>query len=82
MANAGYVAANNSLIQMNVSDEVRGRVMSLYSTTVGLQPLGLIPAAAAAEAWGAPLIVMVSGVLLAACMLSVFVCLPGVRRLE
>ena len=50
------VASTNALIQLIVPDELRGRVMSLFSTVfIGLMPLGSLGAGAAAERIGAPL---------------------------
>ena len=40
-SNVSYLATNNTLIQTNVSDEVRGRVLSLYVLIfLGLMPVG------------------------------------------
>ncbi len=32
------------IVQLNITDEVRGRVMSVYMMTFGLMPLGALPA--------------------------------------
>jgi MFS family permease len=57
----GFMAVNNTLIQMNVRDEMRGRVMSVYMMTFGLMPLGTLPAGAIAESAGAPIAITVAG---------------------
>ncbi len=45
----------NATVQANVSDALRGRVMSFYVTVfAGSAPLGGLFAGAVAEAWGAP----------------------------
>ena len=45
----------NATVQANVSDALRGRVMSLYVTVfAGSAPLGGLFAGAVAEAWGSP----------------------------
>lgn len=45
----------NATVQANVSDELRGRVMSFYVTVfAGSAPVGGIFAGAVAEAWGTP----------------------------
>lgn len=40
---AMYMSSNNALIQLRISDEVRGRVMAAYLLTFGLMPLGAMP---------------------------------------
>ncbi|MGH2429024.1 MAG: MFS transporter [Candidatus Limnocylindria bacterium] len=46
----------NATVQANVTDALRGRVMSLYVTVfAGTAPLGGLFAGAVAEAWGVPL---------------------------
>jgi predicted MFS family arabinose efflux permease len=59
---AGFIGSvsmsvNNTLLQLHVEDEVRGRVLSVYLLTWGLLPLGALPAGAIADAWGAPVAV-------------------------
>jgi MFS family permease len=49
-----FQTINNTLIQILIPDEVRGRVMSLMMMTFGLTPLGTVPIAALAQAFGAP----------------------------
>lgn len=49
-----FNTVNNTAIQVLIPDAVRGRVMSLMMMTFGLTPLGTVPVAAAAQAWGAP----------------------------
>jgi MFS family permease len=45
----------NATVQANVSDALRGRVMSFYVTVfAGSAPLGGLFAGAVAEAWGSP----------------------------
>ncbi|MGH2357693.1 MAG: MFS transporter, partial [Candidatus Limnocylindria bacterium] len=54
----------NATVQANVSDRVRGRVMSLYVTVfAGSAPLGGLFAGAVAEAWGSPM-AFIAGALL------------------
>lgn len=46
---AMYMSSNNALIQLRISDEVRGRVMAAYLLTFGLMPLGAMPMGIAAD---------------------------------
>jgi len=43
-AQVGYQAVNNTLIQTNITDDIRGRIMSVYMMAFGLMPLGVLPA--------------------------------------
>jgi hypothetical protein len=58
------LASANTLIQMLIPDEFRGRTMAFYTmTVVGLGPFGSLAAGALAHAWGARLTVLAGGVL-------------------
>ena len=57
-----YLAAANSFIQVTVSDELRGRVMSLYSIVfLGTIPIGNVLMGLLADRLGTPRAVTVSG---------------------
>ncbi len=81
-SSTGFMSTNNTLIQMNITDEVRGRVMSVYMMTFALMPLGTLPAGAIAETLGAPFAVTLGGSILAAFVLLLAVLRPQLRRLE
>lgn len=56
------MASSNTLIQTMVPDELRGRVMSVYSMMfIGMAPFGALLAGALAERIGAPATVMAGG---------------------
>jgi MFS family permease len=72
----------NTLVQTHVSDELRGRVMSLYSLTFfGGMPLGALWAGAVAGWIGAPWTVVVSAVVTLVFAGLFWVLAPQVRRL-
>jgi MFS family permease len=77
-----YMSTNNTLIQMNITDEIRGRVMSVYMMIFGLMPLGALPAGALAESFGAPFPITLGGAVLAIFMLLITFLRPRVRHLE
>jgi MFS family permease len=52
---AAFMAINQTVLQLKVEDEVRGRVLSIYLLTWGMLPLGQLPIGALAERVGAPL---------------------------
>ena len=56
------MAASNTIIQTLVSEDMRGRVMSYYTMAfVGMAPFGSLLAGTMAQAFGAPVTVMVNG---------------------
>lgn len=58
------MTATNTLIQNLVSDDMRGRVMSFYTMAfIGTAPLGSLLAGNLAECLGAPLTLILSGIL-------------------
>lgn len=74
---------NNAIIQSRVDDDVRGRVMGVYTLIFfGSMPLGSLIAGAAAEKFGEPLTVMVSAILLAGFAAAAWFFLPDVRKQE
>ncbi len=80
--NTAFTTTNNTLIQSMVSDDVRGRVMSLREVAFGLGPsIGLL-VGVMAEYTGAPLAVGVVGLLCFVVMLGLALRLPQIRRLE
>ena len=64
MAMMIQMASSNTLIQSMVPDELRGRVMALYTMMfMGMGPFGALVAGSIAERVGAPLTVAAGGVL-------------------
>jgi len=76
------MVVNQALLQMNSETAFRGRVMSMYMLTFGLTQLGTMPLGAIADALGVPWVLGLGGGLFALVVLSVFVFVPMVRRLE
>jgi MFS family permease len=63
------VAVINMLLQQLVTDEMRGRVMSMFILSfVGTMPIGNLIAGAAAERFGAPHTLVAGGVIIAICV--------------
>ena len=57
------MAASNTLVQSMVPDELRGRVMAVYSMMfMGMAPFGAMLAGTVAEQIGAPYTVMIGGI--------------------
>ena len=70
MLGAGYMSANNAIIQLRVDDDVRGRVMAAYLLTMGLMPLGALPMGYVAGVAGTPTAVC-AGALVASTLIAV-----------
>lgn len=73
---------NNTLVQTNVEDRFRGRVMSVYMLMWGLSPVGTIPAGAVSDLMGVRFVVTLQGVLCAAAFLSFLIFRRDIKRME
>lgn len=74
------MASSNTLIQSMVPDELRGRVMSVYSMMfMGMGPLGSLLAGSAAQRVGAPAAVAAGGVLTIIAAVIFALRLPNLR---
>jgi MFS family permease len=73
----------NSLVQTLVSDEFRGRVMSIYMLTFfGGMPLGALWCGSLAGFMGAPFTVVVSALIVLACSVFFWLFVPQLRKLD
>jgi MFS family permease len=81
MANSIYMTTNNTLLQINTEDRMRGRVMSLYMMTIGLLPIAVLPASAIAESLGVSIAVGAGGAILLIFTLAMTLLRPTLRRL-
>jgi MFS family permease len=79
-SSAVFLAVNNTLVQLNVDDEVRGRILGIYGLTWGLMPLGTLPAGAIADAYGAPAAMIALASLALVLILIVSLRFPSVRQ--
>jgi MFS family permease len=79
------LAANttNALVQTQVQDELRGRVMGVYTLIFfGAMPVGSLLAGTLASHLGEPVTIILSAVLLLLFTLLVLLFFPALRRLE
>jgi MFS family permease len=81
VAQAIYLATNNTLVQLAVPDALQGRVMSVYMTTWGLMPLGALPQGVLADWFGAPVVMGGTGLLSALVVMLMAVRNPALRKL-
>jgi MFS family permease len=76
------MALINTLLQTRVSDEYRGRVMSVFMFTfAGFMPFGNLIAGAVSEVLGVPFAVMLSGIVCAAFFVAINIFYPDLRKL-
>ncbi len=76
-------ATSNTIIQLLAPDELRGRVMSVYSLFFfGTTPIGALFAGAAAERWDSTAAIVLGAGVTFAFALTVFFLVPAVRRTQ
>jgi MFS family permease len=80
--NQVYFTTNNTLLQLVVPREYRGRVLSVMGMDRGFIPLGSAMAGALAERLGAPIAVMLMGTTLALAGIVVLFRIPRMRDVE
>lgn len=74
---------SNSLIQSLVPNQLRGRVMSVYSLTFfGLTPFGALWTGAVAERFGEPMALILGAMVALGCVVAVWSWMPQLRRLK
>ncbi|MGH9173606.1 MAG: MFS transporter, partial [Vicinamibacterales bacterium] len=77
-----YMSLNNTVLQMSVADEFRGRVLSVYLMTWGLMPFGTLPMGLLADAYGAPVAVATGGLASTLLVLMMAARLPALRQMS
>ena len=82
IASQFYITTINAILQVNMPDQLRGRVMGIYGLTWELMPVGGLIAGAIAEYAGAPAAVVVGGVFVVVMALAFAMFSPNMRRLE
>ena len=81
VGNVGYLAVNQTLVQLHAAPEVRGRVSAVNMMTFGFTPLGVLPISVLAEVIGAPLAVGAGAVAITLLALGAMAFVPPLRRL-
>ena len=77
-----YLTSINTILQLNLPNDLRGRVLGLFGLTWDLMPLGGAISGTVAEFAGAPTAVALGGFLVAALGLYGLARLPTVREIE
>jgi MFS family permease len=85
IAGVGFIsliATSNTILQITTDDDKRGRVMSFYTMAfIGIAPFGSLAAGAIAERIGAPLTIMISGIISIICGVILTLRLPRLRQI-
>jgi len=75
------VNLSNTLVQINVTDELRGRVMGIFTFTFfGFMPLGSLINGALADKIGAPTTIQINASILLAAAVILFAIFPFIRK--
>ncbi len=87
VAFVGFISAvnmsmNRSLVQLQVAQNMRGRIMSIDMMSHGLMPLGILPVSWVAEHYGVQAGLTLSGGLLVLLTLLLWATLPKVRGID
>jgi len=74
---------SNTLVQTNVTDELRGRIMGIFTFTFfGLMPIGSLINGLIADQIGAPLTVQINALILLAAAIVLLLLFPYIRAQE
>ena len=82
MAGQFYMTTIHAILQMNLPNELRGRVMGIHGLAWELMPIGGLISGAIAEFAGAPIAVAFGGLMVGGMAFVVAVAMPTIRRLE
>jgi MFS family permease len=77
-----YLNFSMTIIQLMVPDELRGRVMSIYTTTYFLISIGGFLSGMLAAATSVPLTIMIFSLTVVAFAVSIYFLLPAVKSLD
>jgi len=76
------MSMNRSLVQLQVSQQMRGRVMSIDMMSHGLLPLGIYPISVIADRYGVAHGLTAGGAVLVIGTIALWFCLAQVRRID
>ena len=80
LMSAAYMAINQTVLQLKVEDEVRGRVLSIYLLTWGMLPIGQLPIGALADRIGAPSATALACAIALGCIALMALRFPSLRQ--
>ena len=77
-----YMTASQTIVQLSIPDEYRGRVMGIYMLNQGMLPLGSMFAGTLADVYSASWALVIMGILASSFAMIFFVGAGSVRRLR
>ncbi len=81
-ASSVFMSMNRSLIQLRISQQMRGRVMSIDMMSHGLMPLGILPIGWISDHYGIRNGLLAAGAILAVMSVVMWLLLKTVRRID
>jgi MFS family permease len=76
------MSLNRGLLQLQVDDHMRGRILSVDMMSHGLMPLGVIPISLIAEQFSVATALVVSGAIFIVVVLMLLVVSPSIKRVD
>jgi MFS family permease len=76
-----YMTTTTTVLQLNIPNELRGRVMSIWGLTFALIPTGGAISGAVAEQFGAPVAIAAGGTGVIIATMAIAVWMPRIRQL-
>ena len=74
-----FMTVNNTIIQQLITDQVRGRVMSLREVSFGLGPSGSLISGAAAGSMGVPFAFIIAGIITVVLLIALHFGIPQTK---
>lgn len=82
LSNNAYMSQNQTILQLHIPSNLRGRVMGVYMLSRGLMPLGSLIAGALASLLGGPMAVTIMGGSCVLVAISVAIFAPDLWRMQ
>src|SRR5690606_17258189 len=80
LVSAGFLATNQTVLQLRSDEEIRGRVLGINMLTWGLLPVGQLPLGLLADVIGAPAATTIACVLALALIAQTTLRIPQLRH--
>ena len=77
-----YMTASQTVVQLSIPDEYRGRVMGIYMLNQGMLPLGSVFAGTLADLYSASTALMIMGALVACLSIAFALRVSSLRQLR
>jgi len=78
---SGMDTMEHTMLQLNVTDEQRGRAMGIWTMSIGFGPLGHLTIGAIADLFSAPTALSINGTVLIIVSVILLLCMPRLRTI-